>query len=301
MHPISERIVRATPKPIRGAVLVTIKTIDKSIADRLPGLAGEIAFWILLSLPALLLSVIAAIGAVGEQLGGDWKEQLTARISEAASIALTQSAVEGTVLPLLDQLLDGGGIGVISVAFVAALWTASRAVKVVLQTLAVVARHDPRKGWHDRLIGFGVTLGALVTGIVLTPLLLAGPSFGEQIVDWTGGAAVGIETMWRWLYWPVVVAMATVAITLLYRLAAAGQARLATALPGALLATAVWLIGSAGLRLYGSWFMGSESIYGSLAGPIVALLWLWLTGFAVLLGAELNEVRASLAAHKDGA
>ena len=64
--------------------------------------------------------------------------------------------------------------------------------------------------------------------------------------------------------------------------------RRAVRIGGAVVATGVWLAGSAGLRIYGAWVAEGQSAYGPLAGPIVALLWLWLTGFAVLLGAELN-------------
>jgi membrane protein len=54
------------------------------------------------------------------------------------------------------------------------------------------------------------------------------------------------------------------------------------------LATAGWLAGSGALRLYGTWILDSDSVYGPLAGPLVGLLWLWVSSFAVLIGAELN-------------
>jgi uncharacterized BrkB/YihY/UPF0761 family membrane protein len=78
-------------------------------------------------------------------------------------------------------------------------------------------------------------------------------------------------------------------IALLYHLGVPGRTRWRHEVPGAVVATGVWLGGSAGLRLYGTWILDGGSVYGSLAGPIVLLLWLWLTGFAVLLGAELNS------------
>lgn len=258
--------------------------------DRLPGLAAEIAFWVLLSLPALLLSAVAAFGVVGSRFGTDWEAQFTARVVEVSRLALTDSAIDNAVIPLLDQLLDGGGIGLVSIAFVGALWTSSRAVKVVLQTITLVdAAATPRQGWKDRLLGFGVTIGAVLVGTIIAPLLLAGPNFGEQIASWVGVGAAGIETVWRWAWWPVVIVGVTFTITTLYQLGVPGKRRWRAQLPGATLATGTWLVGSAGLRLYGAWFMTSDSIYGPLAGPIVGLLWLWLAAFAVLLGAELNE------------
>ena len=290
VHPISERLVARSPAPLRRPVRIVIRTIDAAISDRLPGLAAEIAFWILLSMPALLLAIIAATGVIGDTFaGGDWQEQLLARTVEVSRVALTEATIDDVVRPILQQLLEGGGIGLISLSFAAAVWTASRAVKVVLTTLTIVTdREDARRGWQDRIIGFGITLGALLFGIVLLPLLLAGPNLGEQISEVTGAELTVFATVWSQLYWPVVVIAATLAIAALYHLGVPGRTRWRHEIPGAILATAAWLAGSGGLRLYGTWILDGESVYGPLAGPIVLLLWLWLTGFAVLLGAEFN-------------
>jgi membrane protein len=189
---------------------------------------------------------------------------------------------------MLDQLTGDGGIGLVSIAFVAALWTTARALKVVFQTTALAANLTPRQGWKDRLLGFATAFGAMATGVVLAPLLLAGPGFGERLAAWIGPRGDVIATLWRWAWWPVVIVAATCAIALLYHLGIPGRHRWRAELPGAILATGVWLLGSAGLRIYGQVFMGADSVYGSMAGAIVALLWLWLSAFAVLLGVELN-------------
>jgi membrane protein len=288
MEQITARILERTPARLRRPVEVTIATLEGAVKDRVSGLAAEIAFWVLLSLPALALSVIAAIGVVGEWIGSNWREQLTDRVVEAAGLTLTATAIDDTVRPVLDQLLDSGGIGLVSVAFVAALWTTARALKVVFQATALAANLEPRKGWKDRLIGFATAFGAIAIGAVLAPLLLAGPGFGDRIAGWIGPGGQVVATLWRWTWWPVVIVGATCAIALIYHLGIPGRHRWRAELPGAVLATAVWLVGSGGLRVYGQVFMGADSVYGSMAGAIVALLWLWLSAFAVLLGVELN-------------
>jgi membrane protein len=290
MHPRIEHLIDRSPRPFRRPAAVAVRTVTGAMDDRLPGLAAEIAFWVLLSLPALLLSVIAATGVIGDAFaGGDWQDQLVNRTVEVSRLALTTTTIERIVRPALEELLEGGGIGLISLAFAAAVWTASRAVRVVLTTLAIVAgREEVRSGWHDRLIGFGITLGALLVGIVLLPLLVAGPNLGEQIDEVVRGDLAGFASLWRQLYWPVVVVLATLTVALLYHLGVPGRTRWRHEIPGAVLATVVWLAGSGSLRLYGTWLIDGESVYGPMAGPIVLLLWMWLTGFAVLLGAELN-------------
>ena len=270
---------------------VVARTIDRAIADRLPGLAAEIAFWVLLSTPALLLAIIAAAGVIGGTVdGGDWQAEFLDRAVEVSRLALTDPTINTVVRPVLEQLLEGGGLALISGSFLAAIWTASRAMKVILTTLAIVnGREGQRKGWQDRLLGFSITLAGLLVGIVLLPLLIAGPNLGDQIVEWSGTDLGLFADAWRQLYWPVVVVLGTLTIALLYHVGVPGRTRWRYELPGAAIAIAVWLLGSGGLRLYGTWILDGDTVYGSLAGPIVLLLWLWLTGFAVLLGAQLNS------------
>jgi membrane protein len=288
VHPLSLRLIERTPERARPGVRLLVRTVDGALADRLPGLAAEIAFWVLLSLPALLLAGLAAASVAGGLGDADWQAQFVDRTVEVSRVALTDRTVEVLRRQLL-KLVVGGGVAIASFAFLTTVWTASRAVRVVLTTLAIAYdRRDVRKGWQDRLIGFVITVGGLLVGLVVMPLLLAGPNFGEQLVQWIGQDPVGIADLWRVLYWPAIVVAVTLVIAALYHLGVPGHTPWRRDLPGAVLATTFWLAGSAGLRLYGTWILDGDSVYGPLAGPIVALLWLWLTGFAVLLGAELN-------------
>ncbi len=287
---MSSVVIARTPRVVRRPVEVAIRTTDNAIGDRLPGLAAETSFYIVLSLPALVVAIVAAIPAFLPEIDGqDWQEELIARAVEVSSVALTTSTIDTVVEPLLRRLLTGGGVGVVSTAFVAAIWVASRAVKVVLTTTALVyGRDEHRAGWLQRIIGFSVTLAALLVGTILAPLLLAGPAFATQVEQLFEIELGPLVPIWQIAYWPTVILLAIGALATLYRIAVPRQARWWRDLPGAAIATGVWLLGSAGLRIYGGYLAGADSVYGSLAGPIVALLWLWLTALAVLLGAELN-------------
>lgn len=286
---LTDRLVEHAPRRLRPAVRVLVRTGRGVAEDRLPGLAAEIAFWVLLSLPALLVAAIAAVSLIAGLDGADWHDQLIARIVEVSRLALTGPTVEQAVEPLLRRLVDSSSVGVVSLGFITAVWTASRAVKVVLATTVLVyGRAEARKGWEDRLLGFGVTLGLLLVGTVMAPLLLAGPGFGATVEDWFDIDLGVLAEVWSAAYWPTMVVGVTLTISVLFHLGVPGRTPWRDDVPGAVLATSVWLAGSAGLRLYGTWVLDSDSVYGPLAGPIVALLWLWLTGFAVLLGAQLN-------------
>lgn len=290
MHPLSTALIARTPRAVRRPVEVVIRTMDNAIRDRLPGLAAEIAFYVLLSLPALIVAVIAAVPAFLPDIEGqDWQEELVARTVEVSSVALTSSTIDTVVEPLLRALLEGGGVGVVSTAFVAAIWIASRAVKVVLTTTALVyGNQELRAGWLQRIVGFGATLGALIVGIILAPLLLAGPAFASQLEELLEVPLGPLVPIWEVAYWPTVVVLAIAALGALYRVAVPRRARWWRDLPGATIAAGAWLLGSGGLRVYGAYLANTDSVYGPMSGPIVALLWLWLTALAVLLGAELN-------------
>ncbi len=288
VNPLAKTVVQRAPAPLRRPVLVLLRTAFGATRNRLPGLAAEIAFWVLLSLPSLAVSVIAILGLVAAT-GSDWEAQLVQRAVEVSRVALTTQAIDNVVEPLLRRLIEDTGFGVISSAFVAAVWTASRAVKAALTAIALVAtRAEPRSGWKDRLLGFAITIGALIVGAVLAPLLVAGPGFAEQLQGVVTIDLRWLVDLWQALYWPGVLVAATMAIAALYHLGVPQRTRWRDELPGAITATGVWLAGSAGLRLYGAYITGTESAYGPLAGPIVVLIWFWLTGFAVLLGAQLN-------------
>lgn len=284
------RVVERLPPSLRRAAEPGATAFRAIIDTRLPGLAAEIAFWVLLSLPALLVAGVAAAGIATERVvGSDWQEVVIDRVSEVGTVALTPGTIERFVEPALRQLLEGGGASVLSFAFLAAIWTASRAVKTVLSTLAIVSgRSEVRTGWQDRLIGFAVTLVGMIVGILLAPVLIAGPRAGQLLQDATSLDLALLARLWEIGYWPTVVLTATLVLATLYHFGIPGRTRWHWELPGAVLASAVWLLGSAGLRLYGSWVLNAEGAYGPLAGPIVGLLWLWVTGFAVLLGGLLN-------------
>ena len=288
MHPVSRRLIARSPRGLRPPLALVVRTIDRSIDHRLPGLAAEIAFWVLLSLPALLLATIATAGVLGGERA-HWREQLMDRVTEVSRIALTPRTINDVVEPVLRGLFEQGGIGLVSFAFLATVWTASRAVRVVLTTIAVTAdAQGVRPGWQQRLLGFGLTFIALLLGIVLAPLVLAGPGFGEQLAEAIGPEAALLGTVWRATYWPVTATLTIVALSVLYHVGVPGRTPWRFDLPGALLATALWLLGSGALRLYGAWVLDDDTPYGSLAGPIVGMLWVWLTGLAVLVGAEFN-------------
>jgi membrane protein len=117
--------------------------------------------------------------------------------------------------------------------------------------------------------------------LVVIPMLVAGPALVRQALPESAEAVQA-------LYWPVVVSLSIVFLALLYHMSVPVRTAWWREVPGAVLALLIWIIGSAGLRLYLAGSLSGVSVYGSLAAAIAVLAWLYVAAVAVLIGAALN-------------
>ena len=281
-----ERAIARTPEWGRPAVTLALRTLTDTRNDRVPGLAAEVAFFVLLSLPPLLLLVLGAVGYLG-QAAPSIATDAADRLLSLAGTVLTGDTV-ALLEPVIEQLLTDGRADIASLGVVLTVYSASRALRVIVVALTIAYdQPEIRPSWKDRLWGIGLTVIGLVLGVVAVPLLVLGPGFGHQLGSRViAGSAV--DFVWRVGYWPTAVVVATLLIASLYHFAAPWTTPWRRDLPGAVLAMVLWLAGSAGLRVYVARSLVAEAVFTPLAGPLVLLLWLYVSAFAVLLGAELN-------------
>ena len=285
---MTRRLIDRAPPPIRPGVELVVRTIDDTFRDRVPGLAAEIAFFSLLSLPPLMITVLAAVGEIGDLVGRDWRVRLATTIQDSADLILT-----GEGLDLLDEFLTGpqGLIAqsegaLVGIGFLITLFSASRALRVVSTALTIAYDlRATRPAWKDRLWGVGLTLAGLAIAMLVGPVMVAGPDAGETVSDLLGGVP-GLSSTWRAAYWPAVGVTLTLLIAALYHFAAPWKTPFRRDLPGALVAMALWLVGTAGLRVYVTQAIGDS--YGFIATPVVILLWIYVSALVLLLGAEVN-------------
>ena len=273
---------------VHTASTLGVRTVRDSIDDRLPGLAAEVSFYLLLSLPPLLLVGLGALSYVGNWFGPDAVTEVTNGVIDAASGVLTESTIEEAVRPAVDGLLAQGRADILSIGAVLALWAGSRAIRVIVQAVTIAYDlEDRRTWWQHRLLGLGMaTAGVLMLAIVL-PLLIVGPDAGSTLADGFGlGRAFDIT--WQILYFPVVIALGLSLLTWVYHIVPPHSTRWRRDIPGAVLAFVVWLCGSFGLRVYATSFVDSESAYSFFGTPLVLLLWIYITAVALLVGAEFN-------------
>jgi membrane protein len=260
-----------------------VSTVGTCFRYRVTGLAAEAAFFALLSLPPLLFGLAGSIGYVFDSFSPTQVEDVRRSILDVSSRALTPQTVDAIVRPTLNDVFHGGRFDVISVGFILALWSGSRALNVFVDTITIMYGLGGHRGIvKTRMLSFCLYVMGLLTGVVTIPLVVAGPGLVRRVVP----ARVDFLNE---LYWPVVVALCVCFLATLYHVSVPVRTSWRFNLPGAALTMVIWIFGSYLLRwLLTSTAKGSTSIYGPLAAPIVVMLWLYLLSIAVLIGAAVN-------------
>jgi membrane protein len=270
------------------------RTLAKAWADRVLGLSAEAAFWQLLSLPSLALAGVAILGYISRWFGPDTVNRTESQLNSTFSRAFTPDVVQQIVAPTLHEVLHGQRIDVISIGFILALWAGSSATSTFVNTITIAyGMRDQRGALRSRLLALWLFLGSIVLGVILLPLLVLGPSLLPRTFPKSVRSTA--STVIHASYYPVVIVLLLLSLTSLYHLAPPRRLPWRRGAPGAVLAMAVFLGGSAGLRSYITFILNHNHAYGTLAAPIAALLFFYILGLGVLLGAEFNAALEQLA------
>jgi membrane protein len=249
---------------------------------RVTGLAAEAGFFALLSLPPLVLGLVGSIGYIGKGIGHTSVRQVENRIIDVSAKVLTADQVREVIKPTLRQVFEGGRFDIVSIGFVLALWSGSRALNVFIDTISIMYGLGGKRGIvRTRVLSFTLYVLAVVIGSVVIPLLLVGPSVLSRMLP-------NELDFFNSLYWPVASLLSVLSLTSLYHISVPAQTPWRRDVPGALLTLVIWFLGSYVVRSIISVSVGGTSIYGPLTAPIVLLIWLYVLAIAVLIGAALN-------------
>lgn len=279
------RIRARLPAPVRAAADLGVRTVHETREDRVAGLAAEAALFTLISLPALLLVVLGSLGFIADSLGPDGVAELR-RIVFDVPRPLFSDRTYDAYAGLAEKVIHGGRADVVSVGAVLSLWTGSRATGRYLETITIAYDLPTRAGWRRRLLALAITLAALVGGVAVLPFLVLGP----RLLGWLApdSAAEATLDLLGLLYWPSLGILVVLALTTLFHVGVPWRTPWHRDLPGALLAMLLWLLAAGALRAYLALSLRDDAVYSQLGTPIAIVLWLYVTAFAVLLGAELN-------------
>jgi membrane protein len=245
-----------------------------------PLLAAGVAFFAFLSIFPALVALVMLYGLVADpQQAAQQIESFTSALPAEARELLT-----GQLETLTSTSEQSLGIGLV-VAVAAALWSASGGVGQMITAVNAAYDEDETRGFVRRkLLALAITIGSIVFVVLALGLVALLPVVIKAL-----GLPPAVEVGVQVLRWVGLVVVVTVALALMYRLAPDRDApKMRWVSVGAVIATVLWVLASVGFSLYVTYFGSYGKTYGALAGVVILLLWLWITSYAVLLGAEAN-------------
>jgi membrane protein len=256
------------------------------------GYAAQLAYYFLFALFPFMIFLMTLVGYLPipnlmEQIMG-----LLGRI-------LPQEAL-GLVRDNVNEVVSNQRGGLLSFGILLALWSSSNAVTAVMD--AFNRTYDVQEGrpfWKVRLIAIALTIGIALFITVSMVLLIFGPQIGVWVANQFGLGRL-FEIAWNILRWPMIVALIIVATAALYYFAPDVEQEWKWLTPGSCIAVILIILTSLGFSYYVNNFGSYGETYGSIGAVIVLLTWMYLCGFFLLLGGEINsEIEHAAAAGKD--
>lgn len=255
-------------------------TWREMIDDDITGLAAQLAYYLFLALfPAILFLLALASFFPLDDVTAD-----VARVLGPVVSPQVLAIIEDQMRRIADD--NHGGLLTLGVA--GALWGSSAALVAIVGALnRAYDIEESRPWWKVRLVAIGLTLGTALFVLVALSLVLAGPSVVTALGNLTGWGRP-FEIAWSALRWPLAFALLSTAIGLIYYVAPDAEQDWVWVTPGAVVATALWLVVSLLFKVYIANFTDYDAAYGTVGSVIVLLLWFYASSLAVLAGAELN-------------
>jgi membrane protein len=271
---------KPTEVPPKGWWQIVRRGLKEFSQDQMSLIAAGVAFYAFLALVPTLIAAMLIYGLVStpQEVANQVNSFATALPKDAQSLLTSQ------LTSLAQASKSGLSIGVV-VSLVLALWSASGGTSALVQAINdAYDEKETRNFFKKRGLALLLTIGAIIFFAIAASLVAVFPAVANAL-GLSGVLRVGVEGL-RWVVLLVVVA---IALAIIYRLAPnRDDPRFRWVSAGAGVAVVVWIVASLGFSLYVNNFGSYGKTYGSLAGVVVLLLWLWLSIVAVLLGAEIN-------------
>jgi membrane protein len=268
----------------RDYLAILVRAGKESLNDHVTNLAGALAYYAFLAIPSVLLVAVGIFSLVADA-------DAVATIVDKLSTVAPPEAVDlvETNLQRMIEKQAGAGIAMAVVGGILALWSVTGAMQTLMWALNMAYdREETRSFLKRRLIALAMVFLMLIAFGLAFGLLVLGPALSGWV-----GSATGFEAFVKWLWWtaqwPVLlVGLLACFATVLYLGPNVDHPRWRFLTLGTALAVVLWLLASGAFAVYVSQFGSYNKTWGSLAAVIVMLTWLWISGLALLFGAELN-------------
>ncbi|MFD9489142.1 YihY/virulence factor BrkB family protein [Streptomyces sp. NPDC059991] len=251
---------------------------DDELSDR----AAALTYYGVLSLFPALLVLVSLLGMTGQSTTDKVLHNVQ-RFAPGSARDIITDAVR--------QLQDSAGLGSVMaiVGLVLAVWSASGYVAAFIRAAnAVYEMPEGRPVWKLLPVRIGLTVVLMVLAVISALIVVFTGGLARQAGTALGIGSAGL-TVWSIAKWPVLAALVTLMIALLYWACPNAKVKgLKWITPGSFLALLIWMVASGAFAFYVANFASYNKTYGAMAGIIVFLVWLWITNLAILLGLEFD-------------
>ena len=265
---------------VKGLGTAAVKTWRGMQKNHTLAIAAGLSYYFLLSLFPAMIFAAAVLGYLplpnlfGQLLLG------LGKVMPPDSMAVVRKTLEGVFIP--------NRAGLLSFGMLFTLWSTSGGFSAIIEGLNVAYDvPETRPIWKTRLLALELTFIVGVLMVVALAVLIVGPEFGSWVARHTG-TTVLFAWVWPHLRWFVAVGFTVLAVELLYFLAPNVKQRFWATLPGAIFSVGAWIVASLGLGIYLREFPNYNKTYGSMGAVIALMLWFYLSGIVLLVGAEFN-------------
>ena len=261
--------------------------------DDVFGDAAQLAYYFLLALFPLLIFVTSAIGLIVGS-GTGMRHALfnyLARVMPSSAFQLLDVTIT--------EVTNASSASKLSFGLLAALWAASNGMGAITGALnRAYDLEETRPWWKQRIVAISLTIGLSVLIMTALGLVIAGSHVADYLASYHRLSSATALT-WKILQWPIALAFMLLSFALIYFFAPDFRKQdWKWITPGSVIGVALWLMASFALKGYIHFFDSYSKTYGSLGAVIVLMLWLYLTGLAVLIGGEINSEIENVAAEK---
>ncbi|PKI92239.1 ribonuclease BN [Actinomycetales bacterium SN12] len=259
------------------------RALSEFSRDRCTTLAAALTYYSVLAIFPALLAIVSLVGLFGQA------KQTTDLLLGVLRRVADESVVEVLRQPI-EQLAHSNAAGLaLFIGLAGAIWSASGYVSAFSQAMNTVYEIDEgRPFWKLRPMVLLLTVILLVIAVAIVLLLIISGPIAEAIGEAIGLGEVAV-TVWNIAKWPVIVILAVLALAILYYGSPnVKQPKFRWMSLGALVALLIMVIASLGFFFYVINFSNYQKTYGSIAGVIILLLWLWIVNLSLLFGAEFD-------------